>query len=143
MTTEIVRRFRRALIVAALLALADMFAIVLYLNQSTDNAGNAAMAALTGDLIDLTIEQGGRFFLPYQLHYTDGQLQLAYPEIRAFFEKKKQYDPELLLTNTFYERYSRLGAAPTRSQKAMAPADSAARPEGRSRAAARPSTSGP
>jgi FAD/FMN-containing dehydrogenase len=87
---------------------ADMFAIVLYLNQTTDKAGNERMATLTGDLIDLTIAEGGRFFLPYQLHYTAEQLERAYPEIRAFFAAKKRYDPELLLTNSFYEKYSRM-----------------------------------
>jgi len=85
----------------------DMFAVVLYLNQTTDRAGNERMATLTRDLIDLTREERGRFFLPYQLHYTAGQLERAYPEIRAFFEAKRRYDPDLLLTNTFYERYSR------------------------------------
>jgi len=86
----------------------DMFAIVLYLNQTTDGEGTERMAALTRDLIDLTIAQGGRFFLPYQLHYTSAQLQRAYPEIGEFFAAKKRYDPDLLLTNTFYERYARL-----------------------------------
>ena len=85
----------------------DMFAVVLYLNQTTDQAGNERMAALTRDLIDLTINVGGRFFLPYQLHYTADQLARAYPEIGRFFQAKKRYDPDLLLTNTFYEKYGR------------------------------------
>ena len=86
---------------------ADMFAVVLYLNQTTDQAGNERMATLTRDLIDLTINVGGRFFLPYQLHYTADQLARAYPEIGLFFAAKKRYDPDLLLTNTFYEKYGR------------------------------------
>jgi hypothetical protein len=81
---------------------------VLYLNQTTDQAGNERMAALTRDLIDLSIKEGGRFFLPYQLHYSAEQLERAYPEIRAFFEAKRRYDPELLITNKFFEKYSRL-----------------------------------
>jgi hypothetical protein len=64
------------------------------------------MRDLTRDLIDLSSRVGGRFFLPYQLHYTAQQLERAYPEIRAFFAAKKRYDPDLLLTNTFYEKYS-------------------------------------
>jgi FAD/FMN-containing dehydrogenase len=86
----------------------DMFAIVLYLNQTADREGNERMTALTRELIDLTIAQGGRFFLPYQLHYTSAQLQRAYPEIAGFFAAKTRYDPDLLLTNTFYDRYARL-----------------------------------
>lgn len=85
---------------------ADMFAIVLYLNQTTDREGHERMGTLTRDLIDLTADLGGRFFLPYQLHYTGEQLSRSYPEIQEFFEAKKQYDPTALFTNTFYEKYS-------------------------------------
>jgi FAD/FMN-containing dehydrogenase len=86
----------------------EMFSIVLYLNQRADSAGNEKMGQVTRELIDLTIAQGGRFFLPYQLHYSAEQLQRSYPEIESFFEAKKRYDPDLLLTNTFYEKYSGL-----------------------------------
>jgi len=86
----------------------DMFAVVLYLNQTTDQAGNERMAILTRELIDLSIREGGRFFLPYQLHYTPEQLERAYPEIRGFFDAKRHYDPDLLITNKFFEKYSRI-----------------------------------
>jgi FAD/FMN-containing dehydrogenase len=66
------------------------------------------MAQLTGKLIDLTSDLGGRFFLPYQLHYTAAQLRRAYPEIDAFFRAKDQYDPGHVLTNTFYNKYAPL-----------------------------------
>jgi FAD/FMN-containing dehydrogenase len=85
----------------------DAFAIVLYLNQSTDAEGNARMARLTRLLIDLCAQVKGRFFLPYQLHYTPEQLERSYPEIREFFRAKQENDPDGLLTSTFYERYSR------------------------------------
>ena len=41
-------------------------------------------------LIYLTIGLGGRFFLPYQLHYSPEQLQQAYPQIGTFFEAKRR-----------------------------------------------------
>jgi len=85
---------------------ADAFAVVLYLNQRTDAEGTARMARLTGSLIDLCAEQGGRFFLPYQLHYSAAQLRRAYPEADAFFAAKREYDPERLFTNRFYEKYA-------------------------------------
>ena len=84
----------------------DAFSLVLYINQKMDEAGNAKMARVTGKLIDLCTQLGGRFFLPYQLHYTPAQLEQAYPQIRAFFAAKRQYDPDLLLTNTWFEKYS-------------------------------------
>ena len=65
------------------------------------------MAQLTQRLIDLTADHGGRFFLPYQLHYTADQLRRSYPEIDAFFAAKRLIDPEERLTSTFYERFGR------------------------------------
>ena len=82
------------------------FSVVLYLNQATDAEGNRRMAALTSDLIDLASKEGGRFFLPYQLHYTPEQLKRAYPEIGAFFAAKRRFDPKGLFSNRWYARYS-------------------------------------
>lgn len=84
----------------------DVFSLVLYINQITDPAGEEKMRRVTSQLIDLTTQMGGRFFLPYQLHYTAGQLEQSYPEIGAFFAAKRQYDPEHRFTNTFYEKYA-------------------------------------
>ncbi len=87
---------------------ADMFAIVLYLNQRTDAEGDARMRALTRRLIDIAADHGGTFFLPYQLHYTNAQLHRAYPDAARFFAAKRRWDPGELLTSTFYEAYGRL-----------------------------------
>ena len=83
-----------------------MFALVLYINQNTNDAENQRMRQVTRQMIDFATSLNGKFFLPYQLHYTPAQLQQAYPEIHAFFEAKKRYDPQLLLTNTFYEKFA-------------------------------------
>ena len=85
---------------------APAFSVVLYLNQSTDAEGTARMARLTSDLIDLTQAQGGRFFLPYQLHYSPEQLGRSYPEIGDFFAEKRKWDPEGRFSNSWYERYA-------------------------------------
>jgi FAD/FMN-containing dehydrogenase len=89
-------------------ARAEMFAVALYLNQSTDAAGHAHMRALTGELIDAAAGVGGTFFLPYQLSYTPEQLRRAYPQIREFFAAKREYDPSGLLSSTFYAKYAPL-----------------------------------
>ena len=85
---------------------APAYSVVLYINQRTDADGNARMARLTSDLIDLTQRFGGRFFLPYQLHYTPEQLGRSYPEIRDFFAEKRKWDPEGRFSNSWYERYA-------------------------------------
>ncbi|OWK32871.1 FAD-binding oxidoreductase [Sphingomonas mucosissima] len=82
------------------------FSVVLYLNQPTTDAGDADMAKLTSALIDLCSEHGGRFFLPYQLHYTPAQLVRAYPEIGGFFAAKRTWDPEGRFSNSWYARYA-------------------------------------
>lgn len=87
---------------------APAFSVVLYLNQPTDDAGTAAMRRLTSALIDLTLAEGGRFFLPYQLHYSPEQLVRSYPEIGAFFAAKRQWDPDGLFSNSWYARYAPL-----------------------------------
>ncbi len=85
---------------------APAFSVVLYINQPTDAAGDAKMKRLTSDLIDLTIQHRGRFFLPYQLHYSPAQLAASYPEIGAFFAAKAKWDPGNLLRNSWYDRYA-------------------------------------
>ena len=82
------------------------YSVVLYFNQRTDADGNVKMARLTSDLIDLAHAKGGRFFLPYQLHYGPQQLADSYPEIRDFFAAKRKWDPESRFSNTWYERYA-------------------------------------
>ena len=85
---------------------APAYSVVLYFNQRTDSEGNARMAKLTSALIDLTQKEGGRFFLPYQLHYDAAQLKRAYPQIGAFFAEKKKWDPEGRFSNRWYERFA-------------------------------------
>ncbi len=85
----------------------DTFSVVLYINQQTDEVGNAKMRQVTSELIDLSNRVHGRFFLPYQLYYSAAQLKQAYPEIDAFFAAKRQYDPQEMLTNTFYEKFGK------------------------------------
>ena len=78
------------------------YSLVLYINQSADAAGNAEMRKVTRAMIDLTLKHGGRFFLPYQLHYTGAELLASYPELPAVLAKKKELDPDELLQSTFY-----------------------------------------
>lgn len=82
------------------------FSVVLYINQATDDEGTRRMARLTSDLIDLCVKQGGRFFLPYQLHYSPEQLRASYPEIGIFFAEKRRWDPDGLFSNSWYARFA-------------------------------------
>ena len=91
---------------------APAFSVVLYINQSTDAEGTERMRRLTSRLIDLTHRFGGRFFLPYQLHYTPEQLERSYPNIRDFFAAKRRWDPDERFSNSWYARYAPALTAP-------------------------------
>jgi FAD/FMN-containing dehydrogenase len=84
----------------------DAFSVVLYINQTVDAAGIAKMRRLTSGLIDLAHAHGGRFFLPYQIHYDAAQLKRAYPQIADFFAAKKRHDPDGLFSNRLYEEFA-------------------------------------
>jgi FAD/FMN-containing dehydrogenase len=83
----------------------DMFAFVLYFNQKLNTHQSEILRKTTTHLVDLAISLGGTYYLPYQLYYSPEQLHRAYPEIDAFFAAKKQYDPDHLFSNKFYEKY--------------------------------------
>jgi FAD/FMN-containing dehydrogenase len=85
----------------------DMFAFVLYFNQKLNEEQSLKVKKTTRELIDLAIGLHGTYYLPYQLYYSQEQLQQAYPEITAFFAAKRRYDPDELFSNKFYEKYGK------------------------------------
>ena len=82
-------------------------AFVLYFNQRLNEEDSRKLEQATVALIDLTIDNGGTFYLPYQLHYSPEQLRGAYPEVDEFFALKRRFDPIELFSNAFYEKYGR------------------------------------
>lgn len=80
----------------------EAFSVVLFINQEVSSEGNEKMKRDTQALIDLTHKYNGRFFLPYQLHYTIEQLRTSYPTLDTFLSEKKKYDPTELFSSTFY-----------------------------------------
>jgi FAD/FMN-containing dehydrogenase len=86
----------------------DMLALVILFNQLRTPEGDAAMEAMTRELIDAALGLGGRFYLPYRLHATSEQLRAAYPQIPRFFAMKRRYDPGRIFRNSFYAKYAAL-----------------------------------
>lgn len=84
----------------------DMLALVLYMNQKLTEQGTGQMKQTTQKLVDLCLEQGGTYYLTYQLYPTREQIRKAYPQLDAFFAKKRQYDPNERFMNQFYKAYS-------------------------------------
>jgi FAD/FMN-containing dehydrogenase len=85
----------------------DYFAVVLYINVKSSLAGQSAAGEMTRELIDLAVEDGGTFYLPYVLYYDKSELAAAYPKIDEFFDMKREYDPGELFMNGFYAKYGK------------------------------------
>jgi FAD/FMN-containing dehydrogenase len=84
-------------------------AFVLYFNQALERGASEVLWGVTQALIDRALDCGGRFYLPYQLAYSQEQLLRAYPEIQEFFAAKRRYDPMGLLSNKLFEKYGAVG----------------------------------
>ncbi|MCB1066853.1 MAG: FAD-binding protein [Simkania sp.] len=83
----------------------DMFAIVLFFNQSLLPEEIQKSRLWIQSVIDYLIVHEGTYYLPYQNFATLEQFHSCYPEWEKIAEKKRQYDPHHLFTNGFYEEY--------------------------------------
>jgi FAD/FMN-containing dehydrogenase len=83
----------------------EVFGFVMLFNQARTAAAEKEMALLAQVLTSKAISLGGTYYLPYRLHAGKEQLYKAYPSAKSFFRLKKQYDPEELFINRFYEKY--------------------------------------
>jgi FAD/FMN-containing dehydrogenase len=83
------------------------FAIIQMSNVGLGRDGQDHAAAVTRQLVDAAIQQGGTYYLTYQLYPTAEQLNRAYPTARAAFERKRFYDPDETFSNQFYDLYGR------------------------------------
>jgi len=83
----------------------EVLALVMLFSQARTEAGEESMAACTRALVDIALELGGTYYLPYRLHPTVDQFQRAYPSHVEFFAAKRRHDPNELFQNGFYARY--------------------------------------
>jgi decaprenylphospho-beta-D-ribofuranose 2-oxidase len=86
-------------------AKADMFALVLLINQGLSKEEQEATKQVIQKMVDVTLKHDGSYYLPYMPYPTSNQMRQAYPRTEEFFEKKVQYDPEERFYNYFYEEY--------------------------------------
>ncbi|MBS4198295.1 FAD-binding oxidoreductase [Bacillus sp. FJAT-49732] len=85
----------------------DMFALVFYINQGISAKEIEKTGEVIRKIIDLTLEMGGSYYLPYYHYPTKEQMREAYPLTDEFFQKKKEYDPDERFMNQFYEEYGK------------------------------------
>jgi hypothetical protein len=84
----------------------NLFSLALCFVQARTPAGESDMQALTRELVDSSLESGGRFYLPYRPHATPEQLNKAYPQLGSWKTRKRHYDPDEIFRNQFYLRYA-------------------------------------
>lgn len=91
----------------------DMIAVVMLFNQARTDAAEADMTTMTRELIEASLNLGGRYYLPYRPHATHEQFLSAYPQAAELAAFKRIYDPDGMFRNQFYETYlSRIQATP-------------------------------
>ena len=83
----------------------DMFSLVLLINQGTDAQSIEDTGRVVRNMIDVTLDHGGSYYLPYFGYPTKEQMAEAYPRTSEFFDLKKEYDPSERFVNIFYEEY--------------------------------------
>ncbi|MEL3971225.1 FAD-binding oxidoreductase [Rossellomorea oryzaecorticis] len=83
----------------------DMFALVLLINQGMSEEDILKTGETVRGMIDITLDHGGSYYLPYYEYPTRDQLKEAYPNSDEFFRKKRKLDPEERFMNQFYQEY--------------------------------------
>src|SRR6185369_16463807 len=73
----------------------DLTSVVMFFSQAQSDGAETRMREMTVALVDASLAEGGRYYLPYRLHPTRAQFQRAYPQAERGFALKKQYDPDL------------------------------------------------
>lgn len=83
----------------------EVFSFVLYYKQRVHRRAQNAVANWTQELIDLALRHESRYYLPYQLHATKRQFDLAYPEAEQLRALKRRIDPRGRFSNELWKKY--------------------------------------
>jgi len=83
----------------------EVFSWVLYYKQGTSVEAQAKVGRWTRELIDLALQHGGTYYLPYQRHATSAQFAAAYPQADRFRATKAVWDPQGRMTNMLWQQY--------------------------------------
>jgi FAD/FMN-containing dehydrogenase len=83
----------------------ETFCFVLYYEQGVTPADRAVVRSWTAQLIQLAIDEGGDYYLPYQIVATKAQFLKAYPRAPEYFALKKKLDPTYKFHNRLWDAY--------------------------------------
>lgn len=91
-------------------ARSEVFCFVIYYKQGTAESAQREVQGWTRELIDRAIDEGGAYYLPYQILATKEQFHAAYPRAWDFFELKRRVDPLNKFRNRLLDAYYEPGA---------------------------------
>lgn len=86
----------------------DFTDVKLHFSRDEALGSHVRLAQLRRELIDLAIAAGGRFPIATMREATREQVEACYPQLRAFLEHKRRFDPHERLTNRWYLHQRRL-----------------------------------
>ena len=86
-------------------AATEVFSFVLYYKQRSHRGAQEETGRWTRALIDIALDHGGRYYLPYQLHATKAQFYRAYPEAAQLRWLKQRVDPAGKFSNEMWRKY--------------------------------------
>jgi FAD/FMN-containing dehydrogenase len=86
-------------------ARSEVFCFVIYYKQGTDAAARHEVEIWTRELIDRAINEGGTYYLPYQILATKAQFHAAYPGACELFSLKRRLDPQNKFRNRLLDAY--------------------------------------
>lgn len=83
----------------------EVFSFVIYYKQGVTALDEAYVRTWTSRLIDAALEEGGTYYLPYQIIATPQQFLKAYPKAPEYFKIKSKMDPEYKFRNKLFDKY--------------------------------------
>ncbi|GAM26439.1 hypothetical protein SAMD00019534_096140 [Acytostelium subglobosum LB1] len=81
------------------------FAFVFYFRIRRTKEADDLLHSYHNKLTEITLLEGGTFYLPYRHHYSHDQLLAAYPGFTQFTQMKSKYDPDQRFSNLWWSHY--------------------------------------
>lgn len=85
----------------------EVFCFVIYFQQGTTAADSERVKLWTRKLIQVALDEGGSYYLPYQIIASREQFLRAYPRAEQYFALKRRLDPTYKFRNRLWETYYR------------------------------------
>lgn len=83
----------------------EVFSFVIYYKQGVTTSDETKVKKWSSKLINAALEEGGTYYLPYQIIASNFQFLKAYPKAKEFFKLKNKVDPKYKFRNKLFDKY--------------------------------------